>query len=135
MLNNKGTEDMPTIELSQATFSRLQKLAQPFVDTPEDVIRRLLEGIGSHNGEDPETIEGRDLVSRAGRAPHGSKLIAVYKGTQFEAHVDDGKVVWNGRSFNSLSEAAVAVIRSTGSNRPTENGWRFWRIVKPGSKG
>jgi hypothetical protein len=33
---------MPQIELSADTFRRLQRLAEPFVDTPETIILRLL---------------------------------------------------------------------------------------------
>lgn len=33
---------MPTIELSERTFRALQALAQPFVDTPDDVVWRLV---------------------------------------------------------------------------------------------
>lgn len=74
-----------------------------------------------------------DIVSaKAGRIPHGTKLRGVYKGEyEFEAEVRDGKVVWDGEAYNSLSAAAVAAIRSTGSNRVTENGWRFWKRKDP----
>ncbi len=34
---------MPTIEISETTYQGLQSLARPFVDTPDDVIRRLIE--------------------------------------------------------------------------------------------
>ena len=37
---------MPTIRIDQDVFEGLQKLAQPFVDSPSIVIRRLLEGRG-----------------------------------------------------------------------------------------
>jgi hypothetical protein len=37
---------MPTIRLEQDVFEGLQKLAQPFVDSPSMVIRRLLEKEG-----------------------------------------------------------------------------------------
>jgi len=37
---------MPTIRLDQDVFEGLQKLAQPFVDSPSMVIRRLLENQG-----------------------------------------------------------------------------------------
>jgi hypothetical protein len=39
-------EPMPTIRLDQEVFEGLQKLAQPFVDSPGMVIRRLLEKEG-----------------------------------------------------------------------------------------
>jgi len=38
---------MPTIRVDQEVFEGLQKLAQPFVDTPGAVIRRLLEEQGA----------------------------------------------------------------------------------------
>ena len=37
---------MPTIRLDQDVFEGLQKLAQPFVDSPSMVVRRLLEERG-----------------------------------------------------------------------------------------
>ncbi len=37
---------MPTIRIDQDVFEGLQKLAQPFVDSPSRVIRRLLEERG-----------------------------------------------------------------------------------------
>jgi hypothetical protein len=37
---------MPTIRVDQDVFEGLQKLAQPFVDSPSRVIRRLLEDRG-----------------------------------------------------------------------------------------
>ena len=37
---------MPTIRVDQEVFEGLQKLAQPFVDSPSMVIRRLLEDRG-----------------------------------------------------------------------------------------
>ena len=38
---------MPTIRIDQEVFEGLQQLAQPFVDTPSAVIRRLLETQGA----------------------------------------------------------------------------------------
>ena len=37
---------MPTIRIDHDVFEGLQKLAQPFVDSPSMVIRRLLENQG-----------------------------------------------------------------------------------------
>lgn len=44
---------MPTIELSDADFQRLQKIAVPLVDTPETVIRKLLDSYERTNGKAP----------------------------------------------------------------------------------
>jgi len=124
---------MPTITVSDETYQRLQELAVPFQDRePEDVIRRLLNS-KTTNPAPVAPTGGRELSSHAGRIPHGSKLRARYKGTDYEAEVVDGSVVWNGRHYDSISSAAVAVIQSTGSRRPTENGWRFWEVQTPGT--
>jgi len=37
---------MPTVRLDQQVYDALKKLAEPFVDTPSSVIRRLLEDHG-----------------------------------------------------------------------------------------
>lgn len=119
---------MRVIEVSEEVYRELQRRAEPFVDTPEDVIRRLLS-IAPERVVEPEVEAGAaDLVSHAGRVPHGADLRATYKGREFSAQVVNGRVLWNGRAFDSLSSAAVAVIQSTGTRRPTENGWRFWEV-------
>ncbi len=55
---------MPTIQLSDKTFSRLQALAVPFVDTPESVINRLLDSnfdagaqVGEAGGSSGQKLE------------------------------------------------------------------------------
>lgn len=123
---------MRVIEVSDETYKELQRRAEPFVDTPEDVIRRLLQlttraVVTADSNETP----GADLISHTGRVPHGAKLRATYKGRKFQADVLNGRVIWEGRSYDSLSAAAVGVIQSTGTNRPTENGWRFWEVEDP----
>ncbi len=124
---------MPTVTISDELFKRLQQRAVPLVDTVEEVIGRALDALDRVNGNvaprvpSGPTPSGSDLVSYVGRVPHGTSLRMVYKGVEYFAEVRDGKVVWNGKRFKSLSDAAVAVIRSTGSDRPTENGWRVWQ--------
>lgn len=59
--------------------------------------------------------------------PAGLKLKKIYKGKTFYAEVIEGqKISFNGEIYNSVSTAAVAAIRSTGSKRNTEDGWRWW---------
>ncbi len=127
---------MPSINVSEETYQKLQERAIPFQDRePEDVIVRLLLNSGRLTISDlPEQrLVGRDLVSHAGRIPHGSRLRASYKGIEFDAEISDGQIIWDGHHFDSVSQAAVAVIQSTGSRRPTENGWRFWEVQAPGN--
>jgi predicted CopG family antitoxin len=124
---------MPTIQISDEVYSRLQSIARPFQDKdPNDVILRLLEdSTGQHDTPILGATQGADLVSHVGRVPFGTCLRARYKQKEYFASIDNGRVLWNGRRFDSLSSAAVAVIQSTGSSRPTENGWRFWEYQEP----
>ena len=123
---------MPVLEVSEALFKRLQQHAVPLVDTVEGIIASALDALDSVNGNArPDAraaspVSGSDLVCHAGRVPHGTKLRMRYKGGEYFAEVSNGKVIWNEREFKSLSAAAVAVMRSVGSGRPTENGWRVW---------
>jgi hypothetical protein len=53
----------------------------------------------------------------------GAKIKAIYKGKEILAAIDDqGKILLNGKLFNSPSAAGVAVI-----DRSTVNGWQFWK--------
>jgi len=63
---------MPTIRVDPDVFEGLQKLAQPFVDSPSMVIRRLLEerGLLPKRNEAPDT---------ARRAPDALTPQAVYE--------------------------------------------------------
>lgn len=127
---------MKTLQISDRTHNRLLEQVQNFGETAEDVIRRLLEqadgksGDGDWEGDSRSPSSGSPLVSKGGRLPHGAKLRATYKGTQYVAQVRDGKLYWDGEGFDSPSAAALAVIHSTGTARPTENGWRFWAEVQ-----
>lgn len=48
---------MPTIELSQNVFDKLKELAEPFVDSPDSVIQRLLDAYHA-NGRSAEIPSG-----------------------------------------------------------------------------
>jgi len=56
----------------------------------------------------------------------------VYKGIEFTAEaVAGGKIRFRGRSYKSLSQAAIVAIQSTGSKRKTENGWKWLKFIDP----
>ncbi|MBA7492002.1 hypothetical protein ES702_02551 [subsurface metagenome] len=62
----------------------------------------------------------------------GLKLHKEYNGKMYTAEVVKGeKIKVGGKTYNSPSSAAVAVIQSTGSKRKTEDGWRFWKYKDP----
>ncbi len=61
-----------------------------------------------------------------GLLPEGSHIKSTYKGRQTEGEVDaEGRIMLNGKSFNSPSTAASSV-----TNRAM-NGWTFWKFQDP----
>lgn len=64
--------------------------------------------------------------------PVGLKIYKEYKNIRLEAEIiENSKIKFNGKIYNSPSSAAVAAIQSTGSKRSTEDGWRFWKYKDP----
>lgn len=64
--------------------------------------------------------------------PAGLKIYKEYKNIRLEAEIiENNKIKFNGKIYNSPSSAAVAAIQSTGSKRSTEDGWRFWKYKDP----
>jgi len=57
--------------------------------------------------------------------PQGGRIRGILKGRVFRARVrPNGKIRFRGKSFNSLTVAAIAAI-----HRPT-NGWWFWQVER-----
>jgi hemin uptake protein HemP len=85
-------------------------------ETPQDAERRKT---GSR-------VTVRDLVN-AQLLKEGDQLSKKYKGRSFIAKVTkDGNLTVDGQVFSNPSGAAVHCIQSTGSLRPTEQGWTWW---------
>jgi hypothetical protein len=63
------------------------------------------------------------LYSRGGRIPNGTKLRARHLSREYQAEVKGGKVWIDNRSYDSPSNAAVAVTHSS------VNGWKFWEYL------
>jgi hypothetical protein len=71
-------------------------------------------------------LGGLSELIEAGMLAAGARLVATYKGAEYEAGVtEDGRLRFpNGSVESSLSTAAVRV-----TGRPT-NGWTFWKLEK-----
>jgi hypothetical protein len=99
--------------------------------TENDVLREIL-GLGHKdsvkaqlNGK-IDTSTGIAWISKGVTLPHGTELRATYKGRRYEAKIENGAIVYEGKSFKSLSPAAKAV-----TGHPW-NGWDFWEYKLPG---
>lgn len=56
---------MPTVELTESTFKRLQALAKPLIDTPSTVVDRLIDHYEDvREGVDTPAANGKDQVAK-----------------------------------------------------------------------
>ena len=123
---------MKTIEVPDDLYKELEKRAIPFEDKePADVIRRIIDypRIGSAETDESTCDNGSDLHCRGGMIHHGTRLRKTYKGHSFEAEVLNGKILLNGNSYLSPSEAANAAVCSVGPQSSSINGWIFWEFL------
>jgi hypothetical protein len=96
-------------------------------DMPEGVTAYLFTPIFDIKTKTSASIDAPRILKSSGILPSGLKLYKTYKGKEFMAEVIEGqKIKFNGEIYDSVSSAAVAAIRSTGSKRKTEDGWRWW---------
>ena len=96
-------------------------------DMPEGVTAHLFTPIFDVKIKPSTSIVAPRILKSSGILPPGLKLYKTYKGKEFVAEVIEGqKIKFNGEIYDSVSSAAVAAIRSTGSKRNTEDGWRWW---------
>ena len=99
-------------------------LFTPLVDSPIPII-------GNAPSVNPPCSFGERGLPKTGALPIGLNLIKRYKGTLLRAEVVENQRVKFNNVVYSVSGAAVAAIQSTGVNRPTEDGWRFWNYIDP----
>lgn len=109
---------MPTIEISQKDFVRLQSLATPFVDTPATVISRLLDAIDT-GGEKPRSASNNP--SAIGNSYYGRDLPPL-RHTKFLSGIFDGQKPEKSQ-WNSLVEVALTKAFSKTNDPKKVHAW------------
>lgn len=94
---------MPTIEISQKDFARLQALATPFIDTPATVISRLLDGVADNVAGTPAS--STRAGSLAGNFYYGKDLPPL-RHTKFLSGEFDGEMPKKNQ-WNSMVEVGL----------------------------
>jgi len=126
---------VPKIDVDEDVFTQLQTRAEAFVDTPSDVIRRLLKADSPRVAEpsvgtaDPTPGRLRSLV-QAGLLKEGDKLTHRRKrtGETFEVLVTrEGCLLLPSGSL--FKEPSPALREFTGSQI---DGWAFWTHERTG---
>lgn len=115
------------MEISDVLFAELQKLATPLVDTIEDVIWRLTkkEKEQSNNvGSIEKSIKSnQNVFYKGGGIPCPLKLRMKYKGITTDGETNISGIWFENQKFDSPSQAACYVARTTGAQNPSINGW------------
>lgn len=119
------------IEIDNEVWKELQKRAIPLVDTPNSVLRKLLE-LGNVNisqtidGAKPENYSFAELLTSPNiiDSLEGKRIWRKYKGRDYYAEVRNGKYIIDDKTFDSPSGAAMYVSKGV-----PINGWTFWRYL------
>lgn len=112
-----------------------------YIPLPNELLVRLVEryqdryaGVIEHIVEDflERTEEEADLSAKNGmiwnqlRLPHGTELRTKYYGEWQVARIEDGKIVYNGKTYDSPSRACSAM-----RGRTSNNAWKLLEIKRP----
>lgn len=119
-----------SIDVDDEVFAFLQRQAEPFVDTANDVLRRLLLG-GTPKQPARTNRRGGDLLPyvQAGMLQVGDELTHEQKrkGQLHRAVVtEDGCIEAAGQIFHKVSPALKACVGSE------INGWSNWYVTRTG---
>jgi len=123
---------MPNIEVSNAIYSRLQAMAVPFVDTPNSVIERLLDGAFSSPGPGKapaHTPEKKEDRRTSGEMWEGSSTerepVKEYENldqdltTSERAKNGQVRIKWNGHTISSI----IRWMGTEGANTANADSW------------
>jgi hypothetical protein len=105
-------------------------------DEPSYVALRRLLNLPDTARPHPQPMDttGRPWSEGDVVIPHGSLARMKYgRGSQvYEGTFLDGKLIVNGRAFETLSAAANALATTKDGRKPSLNGWLYWEARFPG---
>jgi hypothetical protein len=97
----------------------------------QNVVQDFLDRTAKHLAEPGETLKG--VQWDALLLPHGTQARTKYFGEYLIAEIVDGKIMWKGKHYRSMSQLARAMRSNTSNNawvtfeikRPTDTTWRL----------
>ena len=122
------------IEVDWDIYKMIQTERRSFDEPDYVALRRLLKLPAPKASPEPATEPGLPWVEDGVEVPHGSLARMEYlRGSQvYEGRFLNGKIVVNGKSFDSLSAAASALATTRDGSKPSLNGWLYWKAKFPG---
>ena len=124
--------ELRTIEIDFDVHKAVETARTSFSESPNDVLRRLLEIDTKKVAAPAEPAGGRAWSGKGVSLPHGTQLRMDYNGAQHVGTIDNG--VWSveGKTFKSPSAAAGGVALTKHGTHPSLDGWVYWRAKRPG---
>ena len=128
-----------TLEIDWDIHKMIEVERRGFDEVPYLALRRLL-GLKEPSVEPPATVprsavsEGRPWIEDGVQIPHGSLARMKYNyGRQtYEGSFLNGRLVVNGKGFDTLSAAANDLAVTKAGGKTQLNGWNYWEVQLPG---
>ena len=125
--------DLRTIEIDFDVHKRIELERTSFIETPNAVLRRLLDIDGAQPAPQLTIPAGRRAwASKGVTLPHGTELRMEYNGRVYTGAVENGSWLVEGGHYKSPSAAAGGVARTKGGHRTSLDGWIYWQVKRPG---
>jgi negative regulator of replication initiation len=119
-----------TIDIDFDVYKALTMQRDSEETSYNDVLRKLLKLPPKHPAPHEEansvTTDIAAWVSKGVAFPSGTLFRRTYKGSLYSAKVEQGKLLLNGKTYDSLSSAAMSITKGN------VDGWSFWECKRPG---
>jgi hypothetical protein len=123
-----------SIEIDWDIHKKIEAERRGF-DEPEYAALRRLLGLPTEEIRRPEIqqTEGRPWSEDGVVVPHGSlaRMSYNYGRQNYEGHFLDGKLVVNGKQYDTLSSAASDLALTKAGSKTSLNGWLYWEVRFP----
>lgn len=129
-------QQLQKIEIDWDIHKLIEAERGSFSEPPYVALRRLLKlpPPQPSNDNPPPRSSGIPWSDGGVTVPHGSLARMEYgRGSQvYEGEFLNGRLVVDGQSFDSLSAAANALAVTKEGEKPSLNGWLYWKAKFPG---
>ncbi|HCY54874.1 MAG TPA: hypothetical protein DF715_04900 [Oceanicaulis sp.] len=134
--------EMKSIEIDFEVHQRIEAARKGFGETPNTVLRRLLEIDRPGRATPPpgpaqalglSKREPRPWFGKGVTLPHGTLVRMDYNGRVHSGQIDDGGWLVEGKRFKSPSGAASGIAVTGRGDKTRLDGWKYWSVKLPAS--
>ena len=130
----------PHIEIDVDSHKLIEMERRDFSETPNTVLRRLLElGESEEQTNSPPVAEAASMsgawTGKGVTLPAGTQLRMEYRGQQHFGVIENASWIVDSKKYNSPSAAAGGTARTKAGTRPSLDGWKYWWVKRPSDHG